>query len=387
MFTLSTGLRKKLSKHIIASMNMKEGESLLIRAGLHEQELAEQLSIDAMKTGIDSLLSTTSDNYTKSVYKEIPVKFLKKPSKLSLKMVEALDNLISLEKPKDPRILENISHKKIAAAVAGGQKLSKKMDKLGVKWCYVGYPSEELASKLGISIKLLKRFIIDGILIKKKILIKKSAFLYKNLLNSEFVKITDDYGTNITLKIKGRRINIDDGFISDEDIRKKDVGGNLPAGEVFIPPVETYGDGVLISPKRTDIYTGKMIKNIKLVFEKGRLNLKKTEAEKNERALKETIKKSIMIDRKYYSPIRTTNVAELGIGLNPIINKIIGYLLTDEKIGGTIHIAIGKNNMYGGRSDSCLHWDFISNKGITLEIIKGRKTKILIERGKIKMGD
>ena len=362
MFTLSTGLRKKLSKHIIASMNMKEGESLLIRAGLHEQELAEQLSIDAMKTGIDSLLSTTSDNYTKSVYKEIPVKFLKKPSKLSLKMVEALDNLISLEKPKDPRILENISHKKIAAAVAGGQKLSKKMDKLGVKWCYVGYPSEELASKLGISIKLLKRFIIDGILIKKKILIKKSAFLYKNLLNSEFVKITDDYGTNITLKIKGRRINIDDGFISDEDIRKKDVGGNLPAGEVFIPPVETYGDGVLISPKRTDIYTGKMIKNIKLVFEKGRLNLKKTEAEKNERALKETIKKSIMIDRKYYSPIRTTNVAELGIGLNPIINKIIGYLLTDEKIGGTIHIAIGKNNMYGGRSDSCLHWDSYPTK-------------------------
>jgi aminopeptidase len=76
-------------------------------------------------------------------------------------------------------------------------------------------------------------------------------------------------------------------------------------------------------------------------------------------------------------------VAELGIGLNPLIDKSIGYTLTDEKIGGTIHIAIGYNKgAYGGRSESCLHWDFVTHKGINLETISGKKRKMLIEKGK-----
>ena len=141
---------------------------------------------------------------------------------------------------------------------------------------------------------------------------------------------------------------------------------------------------MLVSPKRTDQFTGKMIEDIRLVFERGKLNLKKTTAEKNEKALKTTLKNCMAVDRKLYKTIRTINVAELGIGMNPVINKIIGYLLTDEKIGGTIHVAVGENNRFpGGKSRSCLHWDFISNKGVNLETIyQNKKAKTLIENGK-----
>ena len=81
--------------------------------------------------------------------------------------------------------------------------------------------------------------------------------------------------------------------------------------------------------------------------------------------------------------MRTINIAELGIGINPIIDKIIGYLLTDEKIGGTIHVAIGENYRFPcGKSHSCLHWDFITNKGVNLAVISNKKEKIIIENGK-----
>ncbi|GFP23042.1 hypothetical protein HKBW3S09_00509, partial [Candidatus Hakubella thermalkaliphila] len=51
--------------------------------------------------------------------------------------------------------------------------------------------------------------------------------------------------------------------------------------------------------------------------------------------------------------------AELGIGLNPMITQMVGYTLTDEKIIGTVHLAIGNNKTMGGQNDSDLHWDIL----------------------------
>ena len=383
---ISKALEKKLARRIFLSMNMQEDETVAIRSGIHTSTLAEEIALIAMENGIHPTISLASDSYMKSIYDRVPEKYLKKTSKLSMKIVEAIDNQIGIERPKDPRILENVSKTKIAAAIQGGRPVSKKMEKYNVKWAYVGYPTKEMADKLKINYKMFERFIFKGILLDPKFLMRKSQILLKGLKGAGYVHITDEYGTDLKLHMGNRKIMVDDGYISDADIKKKDVGLNLPAGEVFTTPIETRGDGVLISPKRTDVFTGKMIENIKLVFENGRLNMDKTKAEKNEKAMKETLKKCMAIDRKNEKVVRTTNAAELGIGLNPIITDIIGYLLTDEKIGGTIHVALGnnKNKAYGGKSESCLHWDFITNKGVNLDVIyPNGRTRNLIVKGKI----
>ena len=77
------------------------------------------------------------------------------------------------------------------------------------------------------------------------------------------------------------------------------------------------------------------------------------------------------------------NVAELGIGFNPNIKKAIGYILADEKVNGTVHIAFGSNISYGGTSESILHWDFVSAPGINLEVERtDGKTVQVISKGK-----
>lgn len=381
---LSQALSKRLAKRIIKTMNMRAGQTLLVKGGSHEQALLEDIMLEAEKAGIDSMLGMSSDRFYKNIYDAVSERFLKRSSKLGMKIAGTLDNYIGIERLKDPRIAEAIPHAKTSAAIQGGRKVSDLMDKRNVKWVYVGYPSRELASKLHVPFATLKKFIWSGILVDESRIVKRSRAIHSGLRGARAVRLKDEYGTNLELRIAGRRLNVDDGFISNEDISKKDVGCNLPAGEVFLAPQEMYGSGVLVSPKRTDKFTGKMIENIRLVFEHGRLNMQKTTAEKNEKALKETLKRSIELDKKAYKVVRTTNVAELGIGLNPIIDKIVGYLLTDEKIGGTIHVALGKNIMYGGKSDSTLHWDFISNIGVTLEAIyPNGKSRVLIEKGKV----
>ncbi|MBI2578507.1 MAG: aminopeptidase [Candidatus Aenigmarchaeota archaeon] len=383
---LSKPLRKRLAKRIVESMNMKEDETLRISAGLHTHDLVENIAIEAMKAGVQPSFTTTSDDYTKAVYEHVPEKYLGRTSKLGMKMVEALDNTLRIESPKDPRIMENIPQHKIAAVIQGNRPIRKKMDGYEIKWCYAGFATEEMAAKLGISFNLLKKFIFDGMLIEPKKLYEPAKIIKKTLAGAKFVHITDEYGTNLTLRMANRKIKIADGLIDDDDIRQKDIGLNLPDGEVFTTALETEGGGILVSPKRTDVLTGKMIENIRLVFEKGKLNLQKTTAEKNEALLKNTIKHFIAIDKKNEKEIRTTHFAELGIGLNPLIDRIIGYLLTDEKIGGTIHVAIGmnKDKAYGGANSSALHWDFITHKGVNVEVTYANgRSAALLENGKV----
>jgi aminopeptidase len=78
---------------------------------------------------------------------------------------------------------------------------------------------------------------------------------------------------------------------------------------------------------------------------------------------------------------RTTNIAELGVGCNPAIDKAIGYILTDEKLTGSIHVAFGFNFSYGGTSKSCMHWDFVSHPTATIETTDTKE--VIMKHGNI----
>jgi aminopeptidase len=60
---------------------------------------------------------------------------------------------------------------------------------------------------------------------------------------------------------------------------------------------------------------------------------------------------------------KKTTIAELGLGTNPNAKPTKGMIIVDEKIRGTIHIAIGQNRLYGGVNESTIHWDFFKTMG------------------------
>jgi len=176
-------------------------------------------------------------------------------------------------------------------------------------------------------------------------------------------------------------------LLSDEQIALGDLGGNLPAGEVFFPPNEKQGEGKLLCPLTKERYTHKLIENVELVFKNGKLLMDKVSADTNLDILIDAFKQREKIDKANKVPeIRTYNVAELGIGCNPVITQAIGYILTDEKINGSVHVAFGFNKSFGGTSTSQMHWDFVTapKVNITVEYIDGSK-KIIMENGKLNM--
>jgi hypothetical protein len=159
-----------------------------------------------------------------------------------------------------------------------------------------------------------------------------------------------------------------------------DAWGNVPAGEIFIAPLENSADGEFLvnGAVGNEKLTGG--REALLTFERGRLVRHSYVGTRLEVA--ELVEARQIAESRSHGECWRV-IAELGIGLNRMIPAITGIPLVDEKKYGTVHIAVGHNMGYGGRNDCrSIHCD-ITTAEPTVEI-DGRR---VIERGTHVVGD
>ncbi|HPQ02700.1 MAG TPA: aminopeptidase, partial [Bacillota bacterium] len=172
--------------------------------------------------------------------------------------------------------------------------------------------------------------------------VAKRAEKYARILtDGKIVRITNADGTDISMSLEGRVGMADTGIYRDPG-----QSGNLPAGEAFIAPVEGTANGVFVAD---GAMAGPEFAGTKIRITVA--NGYATSIEGGEAA--RTIEKMI-------SPLGmpARNIAELGIGVNDRA-KITGQVLEDEKVMGTIHIALGDNSNFGGNVRVASHLDGI----------------------------
>ncbi|MBI2660448.1 aminopeptidase [Candidatus Woesearchaeota archaeon] len=178
------------------------------------------------------------------------------------------------------------------------------------------------------------------------------------LKNKNKARIITKKGTDIEFELKGRKWIGDDGIYT-----KKGSFGNLPAGEIFIAPLEHKASGKIIVDASVG-GIGKVDKDIEITVENG--FIENVNGGKVANAFKK------MLKSKLYK-----NVAELGIGTN-YKAKITGNVLEDEKVYGTCHIAFGNSRHFGGKVDVPFHVDVVIRKP-TIHA----DDRIIIKNGKI----
>jgi leucyl aminopeptidase (aminopeptidase T) len=178
---------------------------------------------------------------------------------------------------------------------------------------------------------------------------ERSLKLTRILSGKKEAKVKTPSGTDITMKIEGRAWEPDTGLY-----HKPGEFGNLPAGEVYIAPLEGTANGVIIVDGAM-AGVGVIKKSIKLLVKDGFVT--EISGDKSAKDLEKAIE-------PFGKPAR--NIAELGIGTNDKA-KIIGNVLEDEKVMGTVHMAIGDNKSMGGQVSVQSHLDGILLKP-TLEI-------------------
>ena len=391
---ISTDKLKLCAENITKSINIKKkGEFILIKGAVYCQELLEEIGISVLRKGGIPHITAVSNYFEETMWQDdqISEKTLEIPPKPYIEMVKNIDAYIVIEYPEDPLIRNNAPEEKLRAyqkSVAPIRDILygfKEEYAPGKKWCYAAWPSKKAADFYNIDYDLFEKFIVGGMSIPSEELTNITTNLGNYFENAKKVYVTDDLGTNFWVSIENRAQNLDDGLLSDEKIALGDLGGNLPAGEVFFPPNEKKGEGKLHCPLTIERYSNKILKNVDLTFKNGRLLINKISADNDLDLLINAFKQSEEIDKKNNVPeLRTYNVGELGIGCNPVITKPIGYILTDEKINGSVHVAFGFNKSFGGTSASQMHWDFVTapKANITVEYRDGSK-KAIMEDGKL----
>jgi leucyl aminopeptidase (aminopeptidase T) len=174
---------------------------------------------------------------------------------------------------------------------------------------------------------------------------KRSIKLKKILEKGKQIKVTAPAGTDITFDIAGRTAIASKGLF-----HKKGESGNLPTGETFLAPVEGTANGVFVADGS---FAGLgLMKNTKIKVEvKNGFATKITGG-------KPAQKLNAMLDEVGK---RARNIAEFGIGTNDSA-KLSGVLLEDEKVMGTVHIALGNNVTMGGTFNVPIHVDGVIKK-------------------------
>jgi len=123
----------------------------------------------------------------------------------------------------------------------------------------------------------------------------------------------------------------------------------MPDGEIFTSPVDDSAEGQIYF-EFPGVYAGKLIEGIRLEFSKGVVT--KATAEDNEELLHNIIKTDEGANR----------IGEFGVGTNFGIDRFSYDILYDEKIGGTIHLALGRSfSECNGVNHSALHWDIVKD--------------------------
>jgi aminopeptidase len=246
---------------------------------------------------------------------------------------------LGIQAPENTRALVGIDPERLARAARARQPLRELT--LRRRWCSTLWPTQAGAQQAGMSLADFEAFVQRALFLDQPDpehswgeLRAFQAALIERLKGVRELRL-ESSGTDLTLSVEGREWVNSDG-------RR-----NMPSGEVFTGPHEASARGIV----RFDVPSspaGVDVAGVELQFEDGLVV--GARAERGE----EYLQRALQIDEG------ARRLGEIGIGTNFGIDRAVGATLFDEKIGGTVHLALGRSYPEtGGRNESALHWDLI----------------------------
>jgi aminopeptidase len=260
------------------------------------------------------------------------------PSVARAEAAEA-DAFLAIQAPENTRALADADPERIARFARSRAPLSDL--RMAKRWCGTLWPTAAGAQQAGMSDDAFAAFVRGALFLDRedpaaawRELGAFQAELIERLAGARELRIEAE-GTDLTLRVEARTWVNSDG--------KR----NMPSGEVFTGPLEDSANGTIrfsvpSSPR------GVAVEDVELTFRDGEVVAAR--AGRGDDYLQRTLETDPGARR----------LGEIGIGTNRGIDRPIGAILLDEKIGGTVHLALGRSYPEtGGVNKSAVHWDLI----------------------------
>ena len=339
---------EKLAKLVVNySVKVKKGSKVIISGGIDSVDLIREMQLEVIKAGghiINSAIGIPGEGELFYRYaKDHQLEFV---NPLSLEGIKIADKSIGIYSSTNRKALSNISPEKIMKVREANKELTKiyfeRSSSGELDWVLCPYPSHAFAQEGNMGSMEYKEFVYKALALDKENPVeywlnvrKDQNAIIEILKKGKELRIVGE-DTDLTMSIDGR------GWINACGDK------NLPDGEVFTSPIEDSVNGT-IRFSYPGIFMGKEIENIWLKFKDGKVV--EYSASKGQDLLEKVLEME-----------NADILGEVAVGTNYGIQKFTKNMLFDEKMGGTVHLALGSGFAeIGSKNESPIHWDILKD--------------------------
>jgi len=310
---------------------------VVVSAQVGARPLVEAVQRRIAEAGAWAITQLSYDSVGGAWARAAPEEILGEPAPTVLAIQEDADAFIGILAPENMRDGADLPPRRLLLAQEASAILRRRMTSMQVPWALCQYPTAALAQEAGMTLDQFADFLYGACLLDWEAEGARLHRLAARLEGARELRLVGR-GTDLRLAIEGRTWAVDDAHI------------NLPGGEVFISPLEDATEGIVTFAECPAVYHGQEVTGAQLRFEGGRVV--DATAATNEEFLFE------VLDADRGARV----LGELGIGCNPGITRYMRNTLFDEKIAGTVHLALGRSYaVTGGVNDSRVHWDMVKD--------------------------
>jgi len=335
-------------------MELKAGEKLFIQTTTLAEPLLREVYRAAIRIGVQVEYQMTFREQNRIFIHEAQDHQLDYVSPTSKTIMETFDAYLLIRAPFNVRE----DQQNDATKSSRRQKAMNEINQIyfdrtadrRLKRCLCQYPTIAAAREAGMSLEEYETFVYNA------------CHLYAADPESEWLKVRDsqqhivDYLNNADLvRYKNKKSDISFS-VKDRIWINSDGRSNMPSGEVFTGPIEDSVNGHIYF-NFPIVYMGHEVEGVTLHVEQGQVV--SWDAEKGKKFLDDIFR---IEGARYFG--------EVAIGTNYNIQRTTKNILFDEKIGGSVHMAIGQSyKQTGGKNQSPIHWDMITDMKDGGEII------------------
>jgi aminopeptidase len=320
-------------------LEVAEGQQVLVVTTSLAEPLVISLHREVLERGGWPLIRMSPPQLQADFYATAREAHLDGFAPVDLAETQSVDASIRIEAPANVESLSGIDPERIARAMRAREPLQEARGER--RWSITIWPTPALAQQAHMSERDYERFVARALFLDRsdpvgawRALAARQQSLVERLLGVREVRIEAE-GTDLQLRVDGRR------WINSDGRR------NMPSGEVFTGPLEDSAQGTIRFRIPSD-RSGVEVEDVELTFRDGRVVAAR--AERGDDYLQGALS----------TDTGASYLGELGIGTNPGIDRATGSTLMDEKISGTVHLALGRSYPEtGGTNASALHWDLI----------------------------
>jgi aminopeptidase len=337
------------------SLDVQPGEWIMLAGGIPALPLINEIARQILLSEAHYDLVLDSDVINKTCLQEasrFQLEWISPSEKLRF---EQMDGIVYVGAVENTRSLSGIDPQKQQWHTMGRNRLiqirNQRVQEGKLRWVYTEFPCSAFAQDADMSLDDFEEFVYAACYADNKDGVQRCCDVYQrdnfyaSLLNGRHHIKVRGPDVDLSLSVEGR------SFVNSAGRR------NIPDGEIFTGPVENSVNG-WVRFGFPAIYAGREVEGVELRFVNGKVS--DAHAVKNESFLH----KMLAMDAG------SEFVGEFAIGTNYQIQRFTRRILFDEKIGGTIHMAIG--NGYpetGSLNKSAIHWDFICDMRQDSEIL------------------